>query len=187
MLFADAPSLSSSQVTRILERHTDDVNAATGCGQCPLGRDKYSGWGQLDVQKAVDFVDSGETLPPSDRLEPNDTPPQARTGWGNRPGVTATLDYWDDRVDVYRVHLDRGQRLQARLATHWAHADVSLTLLRPGVSVLHGRKGVAAATAHSGRTQRLAYSAPHAGWYDAVLRITHHGGGRYVLQLSKSS
>ena len=187
VLFADAPSLSSSQVTRILERHTDDVNAATGCDQCPLGRDKYSGWGQLDVQKAVDFVDSGETLPPSDRLEPNDTPPQARKVWGNRPGVTATLDYWDDRVDVYRVHLDRGQRLQARLAAHWAHADVSLTLLRPGVSVLHGRKGVVAATAHSGRTQRLAYSAPHAGWYDAVLRITHHGGGRYVLQLSKSS
>ena len=179
------PSLTNSQVTRILERHSDDVDAASGCDQCPTGRDKYSGWGQLDVTKAVDFLDSG-SLPPSDRLEPNDSPPQARKLWGARPDVTATLDYWDDRVDVYRVHLDKGQRVRARFAAHWGHADVALSLWQPGISKLRGR-GLVAATAHPGQKQRLAYRAAHGGWYYVELKITHHGGGHYALQLSKSS
>lgn len=179
------PSLTSSQVTRILERHTDDVDAATGCPDCPFGRDMYSGWGALDVTKAVDFLESGSPLPPSDRFEPNDSAPQAHRVYGNHPFVSATLDFWDDPKDVYRVHLARGQRLAARLAAHWSRAEVALTLWRPGSS-LHGHKGKVAATAHAGRTQRLAYRAPHAGWYYVQLRVTHHGGGRYALQLSKS-
>jgi subtilisin family serine protease len=186
VLLEDEPSLTSSQVTRILERHADDVNAASGCDQCPAGRDKYSGWGQLDVAKAVDFLDSGGSLPPSDRLEPNDTAPQARKVWGKRPGVAATLDYWDDPADVYRVHLDKGQRLQARLTAHFAHAEVALTLWQPGLSALRGTRGRVAATAHPGKTQRLAYRAQHGGWYYAELRLTHHGGGRYALQLAKT-
>jgi subtilisin family serine protease len=186
VLLGVEPSLTSSQVTRILERHTDDVDAASGCAQCPTGRDKYSGWGALDVAKAVDFLDSGSSLPPSDRLEPNDTAPQARKVWGKLPAVTATLDYWDDPADVYRVHLDRGQRLQARFTAHWAHAEVALTLWRPGLPVLRGTKGRVASTAHAGRTQRLAYGATRGGWYYAQLRITHHGSGRYALQLTKS-
>ena len=81
VLFGLDPSLTSSQVTRILERHTDDVNASTGCALCPTGRDKYSGWGSLDVMKAVDFLDSGP-LPPSDRFEPNDSVSQAYSSGG---------------------------------------------------------------------------------------------------------
>lgn len=181
------PSLTSSQVTRILERHTDDVDAASGCPACPTGRDKYSGWGALDVLKAADFLDSGSPLPPSDRLEPNDGAAQARRVWGKRPDVTATLDFWDDPADVYRVHLGRGQRLQARFVGHWSQAEVDLTLWRPGLSTLARGRGLVAATAHAGRTQRLSYRAPSGGWYYVRLRITHHGGGRYALRLSKSS
>lgn len=181
------PSLTSSQVTRILERHADDVDAASGCDQCPAGRDKYSGWGALDVMNAVDFLDSGSPLPPSDRFEPNDSAAQARKVWGKRPAVAATLDFWDDPVDVYRVHLDRGQDLHARLAAHWSQGLVDLTLWRPGLTVLRGTRGRVAATAHAGRTQRLSYRAPHAGWYFVQLRIAQHGTGRYALQLSKSS
>ena len=181
------PSLTSSQVTRILERHADDVDAASGCEQCPTGRDKYSGWGALDVMKAVDFVESGSPLPPSDRLEPNDSAAQARKVWGNRPSVAATLDFWDDPVDVYRVHLSRGQDLHARLAAHWSQAEVELTLWRPDLPVLRGHRGMVAATASAGRTQRLSYRAPHAGWYYVELRIARQGTGRYALQLSKSS
>ncbi|HEX5174136.1 MAG TPA: S8 family serine peptidase [Gaiellaceae bacterium] len=181
------PSLSSSQVTRILERHADDVNASDGCPQCPAGRDKFSGWGALDVTKAVDSLQSGSSLPPSDRLEPNDSAAQARKLWGKRPDVAATLDYWDDPVDVYRVHLDRGQRLHARLAAHWSAAAVDLSIWRPGLPVLRGRKGMVAATARAGRAQRLGYRAAHAGWYYVQLRVSHHGGGRYALQLTKSA
>lgn len=43
VLLAVHPALTSSQVTRILERHTDDVNASNGCAECPTGRDKFSG------------------------------------------------------------------------------------------------------------------------------------------------
>jgi subtilisin family serine protease len=181
------PSLTSSQVTRILERHTDDVDSASGCAVCPAGRDKYSGWGALDVQKAVDFLNSGSPLPPSDRFEPNDSAAEAQKVWGKRPDVTATLDYWDDPRDVYRVHLNKGQRLQARFAAHWSQAGVDLTLWRPGLSGLRGQKGRVAATARAGKTQRLAYRAQHGGWYYLQLVVTHHGGGRYALQLTKSS
>ncbi len=185
VLLAVDPSLTSSQVSRILERHADDVNAANGCDECPDGRDKYSGWGRLDVTKAVNFLSSGN-LPPSDRLEPNDSPSQARKLWGSRPRLDATLDFWDDPVDVYRVWLERGQRLDARLAAGWANASVDLTLLRPGPKSMHGRLSLAAPAAHPGKKQRLSYRAPHGGWYDLKLRIARHGGGRYTLDLTKS-
>jgi subtilisin family serine protease len=186
VLFGVDSSLTSSQVTRILERHADDVDDSNGCANCPTGRDKYSGWGRLNVTKAVNFLDSGSPLPPSDRLEPNDKVSQARKLWGKRPGLAATLDYWDDRQDVYRVHLDRGQRLQVRFAARWSRAEVALSLWRPGTSALRGRGGLVAATAHAGKSQRLAYRASHGGWYYVQLRSRHHGGGRYALQLDKS-
>ncbi len=172
------PGLTSSQVSTILERHTDDVDAETGCDACPTGRDKYSGWGSLDVEKAVGFLDSGAALPPSDRFEPNDKPSQAHPLWGKRPAVTATLDYWDDRRDVYRVRLERGQRLHAFAQARWHQASVDLTLLAP--------TGKVAQSPRPGRTQRLGYRARRAGWYYLVLRVARHGFGRYALHLNKT-
>jgi len=184
VLFGVDPSLKSSQVTRILERHTADVDAASGCDQCPAGRDKLSGWGSLDVTKAVNFLSSGDPLPPSDRLEPNDALRQARKLWGRRPAFDATLDFWDDPVDVYHVRLVRGERLHVRFAARWSNAKVGLTLLRPGAKSLS--KGRVAGTARPGKTQRLSYRTPHTGWYEVRLRVEHHGGGRYALDLRKS-
>ena len=40
-------------MTTLLEHSADDVNAATGCGRCALLRDPLSGWGRLDIAKAV--------------------------------------------------------------------------------------------------------------------------------------
>jgi subtilisin family serine protease len=187
VLFGVDPSLTNSQVTKILERHADDVDPATGCAECLTGRDKYSGWGSLDVLNAVDAVNSG-LIPPPDRYEPNDNASQARKLWGKwrRDAFDATLDYWDDPVDIYRVRLVRGQRLQARAVAHWAHAEVDLTLRRPGTKALLHKLVLVDRTRAAGKTQRLGYRAPHTGWYDVELRITHHGSGRYALQLSKS-
>lgn len=179
VLFGLEPSLTSSQVTRILERHADDVNAQSGCDECPNGRDKYSGWGSLDVTKAVDFLDSDSPLPPSDRFEPNDNPSEAHKLWGKRPAVAATLDRWDDPVDVYRVRLVRGELLRATAAAHWSHALLGLSVFGKGA-------GRAVKTARPGLKQRLSYRAPRTGWYDVELRTQHRGGGRYALQLSKS-
>jgi subtilisin family serine protease len=186
VLFGVDSSLTSSQVTRILERHADDVDAASGCADCPVGRDKLSGWGGLDVSKAVNFLSSGNSLPPSDRLEPNDSPRQARKLWGRRPAFDATLDYWDDSVDDYSVRLTRGERLQVRFAARWSNAKVGLTLWRPRTKSVHGVKRRVAGTARPGKTQRLSYRAAHTGWYEVRLRIERHGGGRYALDLTKS-
>jgi hypothetical protein len=93
--------------------------------------------------------------------------------------VNATLDRWDDPVDVYSVRLERGQRLHARATAHWSHAIV-------GLSVFARRGGKVVRTRHQGQTQRLSFRAPSTGWYDVKLRTQHHGGGRYVLDLSKS-
>ncbi len=186
VLFGVDSSLTSSQVTRILERHANDVDAGSGCADCPAGRDKLSGWGGLDVTKAVNFLSSGNPLPPSDRLEPNDSPKQARKLWGRHPRFDATLDYWDDIVDDYSVRLTRGERLHVRFAARWSNAKVGLTLWQPRTKSVHGVKRRVAGTARPGKTQRLAYRAPHTGWYEVRLRIEHQGGGRYALDLTKS-
>ena len=166
VLFGVEPSLTSSQVTRILERHADDVNAASGCDQCPVGRDKYSGWGRLDVREAVDFLSSGNALPASDRFEPNDSISQAHKLWGKRPAVDATLDYWDDRVDVYRVKLQPGQRLQARVGGAVPERDRRPEPLAPGRDVAaqaggesrpRGARGSNAAAVVPGGARRLVH------------------------------
>jgi len=171
------PALTSSQVTTLLERQADDVDAASGCPLCPAGRDRYSGWGSLDVAKAVAAVGLGVPLPPSDRFEPNDTLSQAHTLRGSRSHIAATLDYWDDSVDVYRVKLARGERLLARVQ---AKPTVGLTLLR-------GRNARLARTTHPGQRQRLAYRVRTTGWYYLEVHITREGAGRYSLQLARSS
>jgi Subtilase family len=181
------PTLTSSQVTAILERHADDVDAASGCAACPFGRDKFSGWGRLDVAAAVDAVSSGAALPPSDRDEPNDDISQAYSLWGRRPAVTATIDYWNDRVDVYRVKLARGQRLQARARAR-SNGAIDLILWRPGTkSVLTtGWTWSVAQSARLGKTQFVSYRARQAGWYYVEVRASRPVGTLYTLQLSKS-
>jgi subtilisin family serine protease len=183
-------SLRPSQVSALLDHHADDVNAASGCSACPAGRDKYSGWGRLDVEKAVAALTSAAALPASDRFEPNDDVDQAHRLWGKRPSVAATMGYWDDPVDTYRVKLERGQRLQARVKAQWAGAAVGVTLWRPATkTVLRGTRAKwrVAQSAHAGRTEALTYRARQAGWYYVELKVARKGAGRYSLQLKKSS
>ena len=185
VLFGLDPALTSSQVTTLLERQADDVTALTGCAECPIGRDKYSGWGSLDVKNAVVALDE-DGPPPADRDEPNDNASQAHKLFGQRPHLDATIDYWDDRVDVYRVKLAPGQRLRARVAARWARAEIDLTLWPPGTRTVFRRRGAADRTKAPGKTQQLSYRARKGGWYLVELRLTHHGGGRYGLRLKKS-
>jgi subtilisin family serine protease len=182
------PTLTSSQVAAILERHTDDIDAASGCSACPAGRDKFSGWGRLDVAAAVDAVSSGTPLPASDRDEPNDNVSQAYPLWGRKPAVNATLDFWNDRADVYRVKLAPGQRLRARVTSH-SSGTVGLILGRPGTKTVRMRAQgwVIAESAHAGKTQVLSHRARRGGWYYVEVRVRRPGAGRYALQLTKSS
>jgi subtilisin family serine protease len=176
-------SLTSSQISTILERHADEVDAATGCAGCPAGRDKYSGWGSLDVKRAAAAVSPGSPLPPADRFEPNDKVLQARPLGGTAPAVKATLDYWDDQFDFYRVKLAKGQRLQALVRAR--RATISLAFLRRTTSRAR-HPTMVAKTVRAGKKERLAYRARKAGWYTVQLRVMRPGGGRYTLHLSKT-
>lgn len=188
VLFGTLSTLTASQVGRLLERHADDVNASNGCDACPPGRDKYSGWGRLDVAAAVQAVNQGQ-IPPSDRLEPNDKVSQAPKLDGRTTSLNATLNYWDDRVDIYRVQLARGQRLRARASSGSSHVVLGLSLWRPGTpGVRKGRPGHwrVAQSARVGKIQSVSYRARRAGWYYVALRQTKQGGGRYFLSLKKT-
>jgi hypothetical protein len=188
VLFAVAPSLTNDQVSTILEHTADDVNAASGCSKCQLLHDVYSGWGRLDVAKAVAAL-AGQ-LPVPDRFETNDEAgTQAHTLWGKKSALTATLDYYDDPVDVYRVALGTHERLDAKVNGSWAGAQVSLTLWKPGtrqVEVPRRTDLRAAQSSSPGARQHVAFTAPARGWYYVEVKVSSPGFGPYTLNLVKT-
>jgi subtilisin family serine protease len=188
VLFALDPALTNSQVVALLEHTADDVNAGTGCPRCALLRDPFSGWGRLDVAKAVAALPG--QLPAADRLETNDDAgTQARTLWGKTQSLTATLDYYDDPVDVYRVQLRKRQRIRATVSA-WNGANVSLELWRPGTRKVDvattAKKLRAAQSVRPGSIQRVGFVAPSAGWYFLEVKASSPGFGPYTLKLAKT-
>jgi subtilisin family serine protease len=189
VLFALAPTLTSSQVSTILEHTADDVNAAAGCSNCHPLRDAFSGWGRLDVAKAVAAL--AGPLPVPDHFETNDDAgTQAHTVWGKKAAVTATLDYYDDPVDVYRVALGPHERLVARVNGTWAGAQVSLILWKPGTRHIAGTQAPkslrAAQSASPGAVQHVTFTAPAQGWYYVEVKAASPGFGPYTLSLVKT-
>jgi hypothetical protein len=189
VLFGLVPTLTSTQVTWILEQSADDVSAATGCPRCALGRDPFSGWGRLDIAKAVGAL-SGP-LPARDQYESNDDAGMhAHTLWGRTQSFQATLDYYDDPVDVYRVELRKGQQLRVNIAG-WPSANVSLELWRPGTRKVdvpaQVKKLRAAQSLGSSATPHFAFRASSAGWYFVETRAASPGSGAYTLKLAKSA
>jgi subtilisin family serine protease len=189
MLLAVDPNLKNSQVAAILEHTADDVNASTGCGKCAVGRDPYTGWGRLDVARAVAAVTAGP-LPATDMYETNDDAgAQAWTIWGKQRSVDATLDYYDDPVDVYRVSLTGHEKLTARLTGGWQGAKVKLVLWRPDTASVANQQAStqrAAQSVASSGTQRLTFTAPGRGWYYVEAVVTAPGSGSYSLTLTKT-
>jgi hypothetical protein len=174
LLIGEQPELTPDQVTWLLERSARDADGATGCGLCAPGRDALSGFGALDVAAALARLESGAPLPPPDRLEPNDDaaawshalPPLPHT-------ISATLDHWDDNLDVYRVRLAAGQRVFARL-TPQAAADVRLALWAPGtqhVESLDLRNVRLAVSRRVGAQARLSYRARRTGVYYLAAKL----------------
>jgi serine protease len=167
LLLGQDPKLRPDEVSYLLERTAVDVTPATGCGGCTAGRDPLTGFGALDVSAAFSLLARGP-LPPPDRYEPNDDagpwahslPPLPRT-------IEATLDYWDDQNDVYRVSLRRGQTLYVRLSPVGG-ARVDLALWAPGStrigSLTAGAKRLSRSRFAGGQA-RLAYRAKASGVY----------------------
>jgi hypothetical protein len=185
-LLALRPTLTPDQVMNVIERSSTDVNAATGCKQCALLRDPLSGWGRLDIAHAVAALDG--VLPPPDRLEPNDDAgTHAATLTRGVRSVKATLDFWDDQVDVYRVRVPKGERLILNLEGQKG-STVNLLLWRPGTQRVGGLRGQEFRIAHSirpGASQHLAYRAKKTGWYYVEAKLVTRGFGAYTLGITR--
>jgi subtilisin family serine protease len=186
VLLALRPTLTADQVMNVLDHTATDVNAATGCKQCALQRDPLSGWGRLDISRAVAALDG--VLPPPDRLEPNDDAGvhAATLPRGTRT-LRATLDFWDDQLDVYRVQLKQGDRVRLSLAGPKGNT-INLLLWRPGtkrVGGLHGQEMRVAQSIRRGPAQRLAYRVKRAGAYYVEAKLVTRGSGAYTLTVAR--
>jgi subtilisin family serine protease len=188
LLISLDPQLRPDQVSAILEHSADDVNAASGCHGCPLLRDSLTGWGRLDVARAIAALQG--PLPPADRYESNDDAgDHAHKVFGSRGRLDATLDFYDDQVDVYRVRLLKGQRFSTELDGP-AGTNIDLALWKPrtvAVNDLASQRLRAAQSAHPGSVERVAYRVPHTGWYFIEAKITSPGDAPtpYTLTFAK--
>jgi hypothetical protein len=186
LLFALKPTLQSDQVMNIIERSTTDVNASNGCKQCPLLRDTFSGWGRVDVAKAIAALEG--VIPPPDRLEPNDDAGSSAARLSARvTSVKATIDFWDDQNDVYRIYLRKGQRVRLTLKGPDG-ANSNLLLWRPGtkrVGDLLSQNRRAAQAIGPGAKHRLGHRAAVTGWYYVQAKLATRGFGPYELTIRR--
>lgn len=189
LLLSVRPDLAADQVAALLTRTAVDANAATGCRECPLGRDALAGWGRLDVAAAIAQSTAGR-LPPADRLEPNDDAgARARSLYGSGGRVAATVDFWDDQTDVYRVRIRAGQRLFAALSSR---VGAKLYLWRPGTPTLDAfsprvQRLRILQSRLRGSQERLAFTAPRkgGGWYYVQVKVGAPNAGPYVFTYAK--
>ena len=186
VLLALRPTLTPDQVTTLLERTATDINTTTGCRQCPAERDALSGWGRLDVSRAIAALDG--VLPPPDRLEPND---DAGTHASTLPRALrtlhATLDFWDDQIDVYRVKLKRGERVFLDLNGSKG-MTINLLLWRPGTKRVGGLRGQEMRVAQSvrpGPSQHLSYRIRRGGAYFVEAKLITRSFGAYTLRVRR--
>ena len=187
VLLALKPTLQPDQVANILEHSATDVNASNGCKSCPLLRDSLSGWGRLDVSKAIAALDG--VLPAPDRYEPNDDAgAQSARLSAAVTSVKATIDFWDDNIDVYRIYLRNGQKVRLALDGP-AGATTNLLLWKPGtkrVNDLRAQNLRAAQAIGPGSSHRLGYRVRRKGWYYVEVKLTTRGYGPYELTITRS-
>jgi hypothetical protein len=187
VLFAVTPWAQADQVAGALTRSAADLDQDTGCLRCTTGRDSLTGWGLLDVESAVRTL--SDSPPDADRYEANDEASLAASIWGRKgQRLSATLDYWDDRVDAYKIKLRPGQRLVARLHGPIG-ANSNLFLWRPGTRRIGGRSAdrqlLAAQSKSPGSIERIRVTVRQRGWYYLVVKVSSPGAGRYSLRYRK--
>jgi hypothetical protein len=189
LLFSANPQLSADQVAAILEHSAVDVTPASGCPHCLVWRDPLSGWGRLDIAAALQALNG--PLPAPDRYEANDDAgASAWTVYGSSRQIAATLDYWDDQIDVYRVRLRNGQRISASLHGP-GNTDTNLVLWKPGTRQVEGlslklQTQRATQSAGQGPNEQLVYRVPAGGWYYLEVKLSTPGSGPYTLRYTKT-
>jgi hypothetical protein len=187
LLLGQDPHLTADQVVWLLERSARDVNASTGCSKCPPGRDSLTGWGRLDVQAALTMLHNGVALPKPDFGEPNDGAGKDAHPFGPPRTISASLDYWDDPLDVYSLTLQKGRQLFVRLSPSNPSA-VSMLLWKPGTERVDGANvdpagKLATAVTVSGQ-KRLAVVAPETGTYYLEIKFVPPARARVTYTLA---
>lgn len=184
LLLGEIPVLRPDQVAEILRLSAADATPANGCDECTPGPDSLTGWGRLDIGAAVDALTAG--APPADRLEPNDDVGPHAALVDRKMKTRATLDWWDDPTDVFRVYLRRGQRMSVVVRAN-AKLDPSLILWKPGLrrladarSDLRARRSIHPA----GSPERIAYRSHKSGWYYVQVKLARPGFGPYRIKLA---
>ena len=189
LLFSTKPSLKADQAANVLTRTAVDATPVNGCRLCTPGHDELTGWGRLDVQNSL-MQTAWSPLPEADRYETNDDAgSQAWRFWGSAPRkVSATLDFWDDQIDVYSIKLALGQKLTAKVRGPIG-AQTKLLLWKPGTKRVEGLAVPAGRVAQStrvGTTEYIrSYSAKAAGWYYLQVKLVEPGWGAYTLDYAK--
>ena len=127
-------------------------------------------------------------VPARDQYEPNDDAGSSATRLFAQTRVDATLDFWDDQQDVYKVALRAGQRMYVGL-TGPPRTDVNLMLWRPGtthVDDLRRQHRRLTQSARPGPREWLAYRASRSGLYYLQVKMASAGAGRYRLRIVKT-
>jgi len=186
LLLGQDPKLTADQVVWLLERSARDVNASNGCPICPPGRDSLTGWGRLDVQAALIWLQKGVKLPRPDACEPNDDVNLA-CSFGPRRTISASLDYWDDPIDVYSIKLEKGRQLYLRLSST-THRALGLVLWKPGTPTVVGAAAVApdraATSIAEGGQERISYLVQKSGTYYVEVKFRPPARGRITYTLA---
>jgi hypothetical protein len=189
LLFGEEPGLRPDQVSAILKLSADDALPANGCDDCSFGPDSLSGFGRLDVGAALDSLHGPPPAP--DRLEPNDDAGSEAAIVYHSMSAIATLDWWDDPNDVYRIHLVRGQRLSVLVAAVANEVglkiDPSIVLWKPGLHALSDARSDLRAkrSIHPfGAPERIHFKAHRTAWYTLQVRLARPGFGPYRIRLA---
>ena len=136
--------------------------------------------------KPLPSSSSRRGAPQRDRYEPNDGGGTSSYPlYGANRQIDATLDYWNDRDDVYRVYLQKGERLVVSGGSSSAIRPV-LALWRPGTVTVDSGAPPSRRLAVRPAGAGLSYGAPAAGWYLLDVRLTHATRGPYRLAVTKT-
>jgi hypothetical protein len=173
--------LHPSQVMALLEQTATD--------RSPPGRDALSGNGVLDVFAVLEATARG-VLPPPDRFETNDDAgAKARKLFGARSIVRATIDHFNDPIDVYSVYARAGEQLRLRVSG--LSGKSLLVLWRPGIKHVTDVTPIARLTgrvraARERRNPALVHRATTTGWHFVEVKAPIRGAGAYTLSVSKT-
>ena len=185
LLFGEEAALRPDQVSSILKLTADDATPANGCADCSPGPDSLSGFGRLDVGAALAAL-QGPHRRRRTASSPMTTPAREAATVYHSLAATATLDWWDDPNDVYRIHLAKGQRLTV-LVHAGPKLDPSIVLWKPGLDALADARSDLRArrSIHGpGVPERIRFKAPRSAWYYLQVYLARPGFGPYRIHLT---